>query len=60
MSDLHSKDYLGDGVYVGTDGYHIVVWLDAPGAFGAGAVAMEPPVLRRLVAYAARMEKEHD
>lgn len=53
--DLHeeaTKRYLGDGVYASYDGYHI--WLrigpDPTRPFGA-AIALEPPVLKQLIAY---------
>lgn len=53
--DLQDRAYLGDGVYVGHDGYHIVLWVESPGAFGLGAVALEPPVLKRLEEYRERL-----
>lgn len=52
---LHDRDYLGDGVYVGHDGYHIVLWLESPGAFGPGAIALEPEALRALHRYVERI-----
>lgn len=50
--DLQDRAYL---VYVGHDGYHIVLWVESPGAFGLGAVALEPPVLKRLEEYRERL-----
>lgn len=49
--NLAHKDYLGDGVYVGHDGYHIVLWLESTGAYGRDAIALEPAVLRNLEDY---------
>ena len=52
---LQDKQHLGDGVYVGHDGYHIVLWLDNTGVFGLNAIALEPPVLDRLMKYRERV-----
>ena len=49
--DLQYQDYLGDGVYVGWDGYHVVLWLLEPSAFGPFAIALEPPLLVALQRY---------
>lgn len=57
---LHDRDYLGDGVYVGHDGYHIVLWLESPGAFGPNAIALEPAVLNALRAYENRVQGEEE
>lgn len=54
---LHDRDYLGDGVHVGHDGWHVVVWLEAPSAFGLNAVALEPGVMKRLTDYGARLRR---
>ena len=29
-ADLKDQTYLGDGVYAGYDGYHVVLWLTSP------------------------------
>lgn len=51
----HNSDheYLGDGVYVSHDGYH--VWLDLRAQDSTTAVALEPDVFKRLVAYRERI-----
>ena len=49
--DLSHRRYLGDGVYAGFDGFHIVLWLDDTGAQGPDAIALEPPVLSALWEY---------
>ena len=58
--DQHNS-YLGDGVYASFDGYQI--WL-AVNHHENKQVALEPPVLQALIAYAARMhslkEASHD
>lgn len=53
--DLLDREYLGDGVNVGHDGWHVVLWLDSPGAFGPGAIALEPGALARLDDYRTRL-----
>lgn len=47
-----NNTYLGDGVYASCDGYQI--WL-AVNHHENKQVALEPQVLRALVAYAARV-----
>lgn len=42
--------YLGDGVYVSFDGYHI--WLDTRAQFPVNKIALEPVVFEALVKYA--------
>lgn len=42
--------YLGDGVYATFDGYH--VWLDLRGQDSTTRIALEPPVLNRLIEFA--------
>jgi hypothetical protein len=54
-TDLRDQEYLGDGVYVGHDGYHFVLWLESAGAFGPNAIALEPPLIARLNEYLARL-----
>ena len=43
---LKDADYIGDGLYVGHDGYH--VWLTAPTTEGHQQVALEPYVLKQF------------
>jgi hypothetical protein len=46
--------YLGDGVYASFDGYQI--WLETERGDGAWhRIALEPPVMTALVAYAGRI-----
>jgi len=45
------KTYLGDGVYVSCDGYHIIVQTD-----DSGPVYLDPHVFDSLVDYAARRQ----
>lgn len=54
---LSDKKYLGDGVYVGHDGYHLVLWLDHTGAYGRDAIALDPQVLKRLDLYREELQK---
>ena len=55
---LQEKEYLGDGVYIGHDGYQLVVYVEGGSAFGPGAVALEGPVLEALDRYRARVFTE--
>lgn len=52
---LLDREYLGDGVYVGHDGWNVVLWLDEPGAFGPNAIALEPSVVASLDRYLIRL-----
>lgn len=45
--------YLGDGVYASFDGYQI--WLRAERENGWHRIALEPPVVTALVAYADKI-----
>ena len=51
LRKLEHKQYLGAGVYVGYDGYHVVIWLESPGMFGANTIALDPHVLAALEEY---------
>lgn len=55
-NSLQDKDYLGDGVYVGHDGYHIILWLDDGGPPGR-PIALEPSVMNALDRYRNRVRK---
>lgn len=48
-------DYLGDGVYVSFDGYHLV--FDLRGQDNFTRIAMEPEVLEALDRYRARVSQ---
>ena len=53
MTELATPTYLGDGVYASFDGYQI--WLRAERENGIHKIALEPPVVRALVAFADRI-----
>ena len=53
MGDLQDRAYLGDGVYVGHDGYNI--WLAVTRDGRPEQVALEPAVFAELVAYERRL-----
>lgn len=54
--EQRDKQYLGDGVYVGHDGYQI--WLTVEnGIEVTDAIALEPLVLDRLLAYVSARRK---
>lgn len=48
------EEYLGDGVYVSVDTHTEFIWLRAPRTGLQHVVALEPPVLARLIEYACR------
>ena len=50
-SELMHRHYLGDGVYAGWDGYHIVLYLQEAGAYGPLAIALEPKVIGAFIKY---------
>lgn len=53
--DLQDPDYLGDGVYVGRDGYHIWLHLQPANPRPASeGIALEPNVLDALDRYRER------
>lgn len=52
---LKDREYLGDGVYVGHDNFHIVLWLESESAFGPNAIALEPAVMGALQRYIDRV-----
>lgn len=54
MDDLTHKDYLGDGVYCGFDGYHIWIWASHEPYH---KIALEPPVLEALNRYSNRLKE---
>lgn len=55
--NLRDREYLGDGVYAGHDGYHVVLFLEHGGsAFGPGAIALDHQVRRSLRRYLNRLE----
>lgn len=59
LSDLRDQVYLGDGVYAGHDGYHVVLWLYGESAFSESAIALEPTVLEGLVRYHGRVASKY-
>ncbi len=53
--DALQPDYLGDGVYVSHDGYH--VWICAERGGRAHEVALEPGLVQKLIEYVERINK---
>lgn len=52
--NVTDKDYIGDSVYVGHDGYHIWLWLD--NGFGPKSpIALEPHLFDALMHYKERV-----
>lgn len=55
IDSLKDKRYLGDGVYAGTDGYHVWIWTKREN--GLHAIALEDTVMRALQRYGADLER---
>lgn len=53
--ELKAKRYLGDGVYAGWDGFHIVLWVEGGSIFGDDHIALEPSVLDALFRYQTQL-----
>lgn len=51
--ELNNKEYLGDGLYIGHDGYQI--WLYT---LEGNAVALEPSVMQALINYNNRINSK--
>jgi hypothetical protein len=54
--DLKAKDYLGDGIYCGFDGYQVWLWA-SNGTEETEPIALEPGTLIRLNQYAERVRE---
>ncbi len=62
MTDETHKQYLGDGVYAETDGYHIILTVHGT-AHQTGLdqrIGLEPPVMRRLALYEDHLKAERE
>lgn len=57
--NCHQRDYLGDGVYVANDGWHVWVYLH-DGTRTTDAIGLEPAVLKRLNQYVDRIKAEDE
>lgn len=56
LSGLVYKEYIGDGVYVGFDGYHL--WLYTSDGFKVtNKIALEREVYAKLTNYAERLRQ---
>ena len=53
---LPEKQYLGDAVYVSTDGYYLTLTTE-DGVSESNRIMLEPPVYQSLLAFAKLMEK---
>lgn len=60
MSDKGFQDpeYLGDAVYIGHDGYHVVLRLNTH-YNTEGQISLEPDMLDKLPAYYKRMQEKY-
>jgi len=56
---LTHKQYLGDGVYVGYDGYHVWLYTDT-GIAVTNQIALEPPVLRNLAEWQNNLTRKEN
>jgi hypothetical protein len=58
LESLNDTEYLGDGAYIGHDGYQI--WLLAhDGIEATAAVALEPDTWTNLKAYLTKIETKY-
>jgi hypothetical protein len=55
--ELHDKDYLGDGVYIGHDGFALYLRANDPDN-PTDEVVIEPAVWRELVRYVDRVANQ--
>ena len=55
---MQDEFYLGDGVYVGHDGW--AVWLQTERSNGWHQIALEPEILDSLVKYVARLRGKNE
>ena len=54
---LTHEDHIGDGVYVGWDGWHIILWTDKPeDPSTCHSLAMDPYVLSAFNRYTDRLK----
>jgi hypothetical protein len=57
---MRDPEYIGDGVYVGHDGFHFILRTDSH-LNQSGQIFLEPSVLQNLIDYATRIkEKAND
>ena len=56
---MHTKAYLGNGVYVDFDGYHIVLTTNN-GIRATNTIYLEPEVYKALTDYVKRVKDEID
>lgn len=54
VNELHDKTYLGDGVYIGHDGWSAFLWT-SDGVYVDNVIALEPEVLEAFDAWRWRM-----
>ena len=56
---LQAQEYLGDGLYCGFDGWHVVLYA-SNGMETTNVVYLEPEVLRAFERYCARLRLEKE
>ena len=54
---MDKKEYLGDGVYAGFDGYQVWIWT-SDGEADSQMIALEPEVLLQLIQFNKRCRQE--
>lgn len=55
--ELEHREYLGDGVYAGWDGYHVVLYLENSGVYSPDGIGLEPNVLQALDRYRRHLKE---
>lgn len=53
---MRNAEYLGDGVYASTDGYHVIIAV-SNGVYFSEPIYLEPSVLERLNEYAQKLKE---
>ena len=54
------KRYIGDGVYVAHDGYHVWLTTNREDGRGGHQIALEPAVLKALDEYRRELAKKYE
>ena len=56
---LQDPDYMGDSVYIGHDGYHLILVTNNGGPEMSNRIAIEPQVLTSIIRYRDRIAEKY-
>ena len=56
---LQDPDYMGDSVYIGHDGYHLILVTNNGGPEMSNRIAIEPSVLEAINRYHKRIKEKY-